>query len=422
MTYLPRYLAIDAPLNSPGEDTGAVCFTFDAKWVPYILGCLQGLTLEIAWKDNQRRASGEASLLLAEFLSAGLCAVAPIGGEEGDDCMGCCIRVENGKIQTLNCGVWTDVPGGDIKAIVNGTSQPAAGTPQPTPGECMDFAGTVQYGGRWLLPVPVSTGDKITVARAEGATSDYTFTQLLWRCADGNLFLGGICVDGSSITDSLAPMPSAPQQALIGFDGTNYYNFAAAAAFVPVEITIPAGITNANFTFLVNDEVTFGSGNLSFGGNVCKVSPNIERFTHTFDLRVSLGGLSIRTAGAVAPFAAFVPGTGVQVNNPSGSTGQGLLEVGMVTPRTLQNVVVRLVAATTPDIFNVHGIYNVPAINFFTATPIEGFVDGSNPSLDETAHFTVACNAFKVNCDAQASGDTDTIIQIQVSADGTDPF
>jgi len=422
MTYLPRYLAIDAPLDPPGIDAGRVCFSFDAKWRPYILGLLQALTLEIAWKANQQQASGEASLLLEEFLSAGICDVPLLGTDCGDCDMGCCIRVEDGKIQTLNCGVWTDVPGGDIKAIVNGTSQPAAGTPQPTPGECMDFAGSVQYGGRWLLPVPVSTGDVITVTRVEGATSDYTFTQLLWRCGDGNVFLGGVCVDGSAITDSLAPMPSAPQQALIGFDGTNYYDFSAAAGFVPVVVTIPPGISNANFTFLVNDEVTFGSGNLSFGGNICKASDTVTRFTHTFDLRTSLDGMSITLVGAAAPLSHWVAGAGVQVDNPSGLSGQGSLRVGRTTPRTLHNVTLRVLANVPADLVGANGVYNMPASDPLQGSPSEYYLDPAGGDIDFSHAFVFACDAFMVQMNATPNPSTSTVSQIIISADGADPF
>lgn len=422
MTYLPRYLAIDAPLNPPGPNAGRVCFSFDAKWLPYILGSLQGLTLEIAWKSNQQQASGEASLLLAEFLSAGLCAVPETGGIEMEDCMGCCIRVQDGKIQVFSCGEWQDVPGGDIKAIVNGTSQPAAGTPQPAAGECMGFSGSVAWGGRWLLPVPVNAGDKIKVTQCRGATTDYALTQLLWRCGDGTIFIGDVCVSGSEILDSLAPAPTFPQQALIGFDGANYYNFADAASSIPVEITIPSGIVNANFVFLINDEVTFGAGDLSFDMSICKASENVERFSHTFDLRAGLGGMVIRTAGAVAPFAAFSPGVGVTIHNPSAVSGQGLLEVGIHCPRTLHNVVVRLVATTTPPSYNEHGIYNMQGPDIFTSTILETFADATNPNLNMSAAFAGACDYLKVNANADHAGDDSTITQIVVAADGSDPF
>jgi len=415
------YQPFDEPIPPPPSDKGEVCLSIDRKWKPYLIGLLKTLLIDRTWETDEIRASGEASLLLEEILLADDCEIPPLGGE-GDDCMGCCIRVENGVIQTLNCGVWTDVPGGDIKAIVNGTSQPAGGTPQPGPAECVDFAGSVQYGGRYLLPYPVSTGDVITLQRVEGATSDYTFTQLLWRCGDGNLFLGSVCVDGSSIIDSLAPMPTAPQQALIGFDGTNYYDFSAAASFVPVTVTIPSGISNQNFTFLVNDEVTFGSGNLSFGGSFCKANPNVERFTHVFDLRTSLSGFNITVVGGASPLAAWIAGVGVQVTNPSGVSGQGSQRAGMLTPRTLNNVNLRMIGTCSPDVGGHNGVYNMPTSDYMKGTPVEAYGPPGDGSVDYNHDFASPCDAFMVEFDATTVPSTSTLEQIIISADGSDPF
>jgi hypothetical protein len=268
------YQPIDKKIATPGNDTGRVCFSFDGKWLPIMFGLLQTLQMPQTWQDPDTGIN-ESSLLIQDFMTAALCANnVQMGRESECDCMGCCLRwSDTGMLQQFVCGEWVDVPGNPTAALANG-SQPATGAPQPAPGGCEEFLGKVQYGGRWLLPVPINSGDTLRVSGCTGATTDYALTELLWRCGDGLIFFGGTCVEGSSILDPSAPMPSAPQQALIAFDGTNYYNCAVAADGLPVDITIPPGITDKSLVFLVNDEVTFGAGDLSFSVRVCKPTPS----------------------------------------------------------------------------------------------------------------------------------------------------
>ena len=92
----------------------------------------------------------------------------PVGGGGcGDDCMGCCIRVENGHIQTLNCGVWEDILGGDLNDLLPGgvKQPPPGGTLEP--GQSVDYCPALAGSNSYLLPVAVNAGDVITITGAE---------------------------------------------------------------------------------------------------------------------------------------------------------------------------------------------------------------------------------------------------------------
>lgn len=415
------YVPFDEPIPAPQPDRGALCFSIDAKWKPYLVGLLKTLLVERTWSEDKEIATGEASLLLEAIITADFCVVEQPGIQMEED-MSCCIRWgDNGQLQVFSCGEWTDVPGKGTRALANG-SQPADGAPQPDPGGCEQFFGLVAYGGRWRLPVPVNTGDTVEVSDATGAVQGYTTDIVIWRGANGLWSLGGVLVAGTELFDGLNPLPLVPRDALIAWDGTNYYDCSDAANGGSTTLTIGAGVVNGNLMFLVNQNLDFGTGDFSFQTRMCKQSDSVTRFTHTFDLRLSAAGFNITVPGAVAPLASFVPGVGVQVNNPSGVGGSGALRVARATPRTLQNTVIRVIASTTPDPIGNNGTYNMPAANPIAGAPIEFFPNNAYPTVDTTANFTQDCDAFMAEFDAIFAGNTDTIIQIIVSADGTDPF
>jgi hypothetical protein len=64
------YVVFDTPIPPPPDESlGAVCFRFDAKWRPYILGVLAALLAKHSWQSEADRATGEASLLIADFMA-----------------------------------------------------------------------------------------------------------------------------------------------------------------------------------------------------------------------------------------------------------------------------------------------------------------------------------------------------------------
>lgn len=254
----------------PVENQGPFCLEIDGKWIPYLLGAVSALAVDQTWQADQYRATGEARNLLGQLASAIACAVDARHGVEMEDCMGCCIRWSDaGILQVLSCGEWVDVPGPGSMPGGN-YNQPAQGVPQPGAGECESFIGKVIFFGRWLLPVPVSTGDIVTVTNAFGATTDYLIDGLRWNCGDGTEFFASGCLTGSEYFDGSDPAPAFHHGNLIAFDGTNYYDCGPAANSLTATINIPPGITDQNLTFLINAPGPAGAGDLTFDVRICK--------------------------------------------------------------------------------------------------------------------------------------------------------
>lgn len=294
--YLPPFLSLDVPIKPPGPDEGPVCFQFDAKWIPYILAVLKTLTLDGVYASDQDAAKGAASELLEIFMGAGICSpTTDLNGLGSEDCMGCCIRMRNGILQVLQCGEWVPVDGWDINAVTG--NQPGAGSPQPAPGACQTFQGKITPVESWLLPVPVSAGDQITVTNLFGTWSPSAFTGI-WICPDGNLYFAGNCIEGTGSIDTGAPDPTAALNGTVMWDGTNYYDVSNAANVdTPVVVTILPGIVNKQLIVRCNFHGGVEpSGEVTFSIEVCKAVPT--NWTHTFDFVTNASGFVPLSLGA----------------------------------------------------------------------------------------------------------------------------
>jgi len=388
--YLPPFLALDAPIPAPGGNQGPVCFRFDAKWIPYILAVVKTLTLEGVWANDQDNAMGEANQLVDIFMGKGNCsAFNDPSGSEIEDCMGCCIRMRNGILQVLQCGEWVTVDGWDTSAIA--PAQPGQGSPQPAAGGCQNFTGIISPTGSWLLPVPVSTGDVITIKNLNGAWSPSAFTDI-WDCPDGNLYFAGGCVGGTAGFDSGAPMPSAPLNGTICYDGTHYYDVSAAAEVDnPVSFTILSGITNKQL--LVRCNLHGGvdpSGEVSFDIEVCKGTPS--GWTHTFSFALSTDGFTPVVNSGV-PWGAWSAGTGFVTTDVAQTGGDFWRAIWVdragITPFALDTVEMRFNFALghhdNPTSYGAHLVAYVagtPTDEIAVANP--AVPNGSNQVLSGT--------------------------------------
>lgn len=283
--YTRDYLTLDVPVPPPGPDEGPVCFTFDAKWVPYVVSVVKSLTMDGVYASDQDRAKGEASLLLASFMEQFACSTKPdLAGSEIDDCMGCCIRMRDGVLQVLQCGEWVAVDGWDSAAIGSAINSPKKGDIVPPPGGCQTYIGKVNAASAWALPATVNTGDVITVTNALG--SWWTPLDLgIQRCPDGLIYFAGGCVDGTGHTESGDPLNTAPHDCLIAYDGTHYYDCSAAADGGPATFTIGSGVVNGHLVMMMNTPDTIGFGEVAFDIEICNhVS---EDWSHVIDLTVT---------------------------------------------------------------------------------------------------------------------------------------
>lgn len=274
------YQSLTEPIPAPPDDQGELCLRIDAKWRPYLLAILKQLLIERTWENDAYRATGEASILLHQIASAEFCIPDEQPGVSGDDCMGCCLRWNNGKLQILSCGEWTDVPGlqgGNVQQ----PSQPGEGSGgPPSPGECKDYRAVIPAHGSWLLPAVVNAGDTIHLFDFDGSTTEVGGIGR-WNCQDGNLFFNGVCVPLTQYTDSTTIDPSLFTGQVIAKIAGVYYD-----ALTP--ITVPSGISNEQVALMIN----YSPGGNYEGELVCQVelcNNAAGGYSHTFNFELSPG-------------------------------------------------------------------------------------------------------------------------------------
>lgn len=159
----------------------------------------------------------------------------------------------------------------DLSLCKPGPGQPGAGAEQPRPGGCATYSGDMQAPYTWLLPTNVNENDTIEVIGFTGAWTDGNALGQ-WRCPDGSLYVAGVCV-GALLYDSLDPLPASPHMTLLALIDGVYYD----AMRGP--ITVPSGVSNAQVTFLANDELrSDNSGAIGFDVKVCnnQAAPGVD--------------------------------------------------------------------------------------------------------------------------------------------------
>jgi len=181
----------------------------------------------------------------------------------------------------------------DFSGCISGQTVQPRGPGALGPSQAYDTCLTLDAKGQWLIPVPVSTGDIITVSSVTGAWSDGT---LLWKCPDGTPFIAGVCVGakGHSAGD---PSATLYHMALIlNINGVWYDPLSG-------PVTVPAGVTNVNAYFQANDvTLTDNQGSIGFCVDVLKSATPANTWQHTFDFTTGLHGF--RTASANTTYVA----------------------------------------------------------------------------------------------------------------------
>lgn len=223
--------------------------------------------------------------------------------------MGCCLRFQNGILQCLECGVWTDVPG-----QTPGTGgQPGGGTPQPTPnGGTQEYCATLGSMSKWLVPVPVNSGDTILLTNLYGGWQDNR--RINWNCPDGWVLVDGDCIETVPSSGS-DPVPTSLHMALVGEINGTFYEILniPLGGTQPTAFTIPAGISNAQMTIQANtDRLDLTNGDVSF----CLEYTNNQagNWQHTFDFTVAAFPADWHplhdTSTSPADLAVYTPGSG----------------------------------------------------------------------------------------------------------------
>jgi len=276
--------------------------------MPYVAGALSQLLLQSTWDcdlETLQNVQGQ----VFDLISMINCATAPTieqlcgsMGTGGDDCMGCCLRYQNGKLQQLECGVWTDIAG-QADGVPGAPPQPGQGSPQPAPQTCQEYTGVLQGNGKYLIPTPLSTGDTVQLETAIGATND----SIAWFCPDGSQFFSGECFDGLVTYLGTDPLPATPHLSVLLQVGADYYPLGQAGT-----VTVGAGHTNDQAILIVNTSTPATvNGSIQFKISVC--NNQLGTFTHVFDFITNPWSayVSIPTgAGSSGPSGVYSPGLG----------------------------------------------------------------------------------------------------------------
>ena len=399
----------------------------NCEWMPYVAGALSQLLLQTTWDtsdvDALQLVQNRAQLLISLFN----CSTAPnaeqlcgLLGSGGEDCMGCCLRFQDGVLQQLECGVWTAVPGQGIGGVFPPT-QPGAGTEVPGAGECKTYHASVPSGKQWLLPTLVNSGDVLTPSNPQGATTDIGGPGR-WNCPDGGYFQLG-SNQGNQITDPDTPAPDLFYGSMIwAIDGV-YYN-----ALEP--LTIPGGIVNAPAVLMIN----YDDGGAYYGEDTLDVefcNNTSGTFRHVFDF--------VSTPGTFQPYSDSLFTTPIGVWSPGVGWDQTLqVEAGVgyrvaaagrdFTSRTLTSIQMKY------DLSEGHNDSGgAPGIQFFVdgslvfSVPWNAEVGGTDQEVrwDGTASAASVLQFFLGVGNQTGGADpggTGTVTQLIVEGIGSDPF
>jgi hypothetical protein len=360
---------------------------------------------------------GQATDLMNLFNCAILPTLSELCGSlpgTGDCEMGCCLRFQDGKLQMLNCGVWEDVAGQEGNEP--GTLQPTGEGQQPAPGGgCTKFRATLQSGSQWLLPVPVNSGDTITISDFSGATHESP--AIPWVGPQGQDLFFGTYQTGTEVFFDDTPVPSAPNQSVIV-----YIN---GFAYSPLDgpFTVPGGVVNVQpyFDFNVVDVDSIG-GFVQFTVEVC--NEQVPDWTHEFDFSKGTGKwFAISDGGALATWS---PDGWQGANDVFGGcapdpTDRGLLFIQRNLDSSQHISTVRIIGSTDTN----NGPGNGDRTFYYDASTITLGLNASTGAFDVTvspgATVTTSIKVL-INSLCFAAPPSITVNKVIVTGTGTDPF
>jgi len=403
---------------------------FNYKWCKVIVGSLSQLLLNTTWDTA---SLDELSAIQQDVfdLMASFCVDPPpagftpnTGADGGDDFM---LRQNPDN----PCELQTSVDGvnwctwADLSKCEPQVTQPAGGTPQPTPGGgCQTYHAILPSSGKWLLPYFVSSGDVMTIRNLKGASNDGTLSP--WYCGDGGVFLLGFC-DGSSTTSSSDPIPTSPHLSLIAHVGGLY---------IPVlggPITIGAVGVGQQLEFQVNDSIlSDNSGSLEFDVEICNNQD--ATWSHVLDLRAS--SLGFAGDGWIACSSGSMG---------DWTPGQGLTQGYCLNSIThYEQVSMEVLFSSNINIDSVAYLYDVTVDPLNAGTDIHDIItyrdtggtqhtstdfiggDGTAKSIGDTTPRTIKAIGVRIGCGSVDTPTTPTgtarVYQLTVSGHGTDPF
>lgn len=423
--------SFQSPVRPPTHDPNtepAATVRISCEWLLYIRGALTQLLLESTWDTDaagvdlvQQRVFNLLSMLSGT--APGDCgnpALEVNAGLDCEDCMGCCLRVQNGVLQTLVCGVWTDVPGQGPGGL--GLGQPGAGSKVPAPGGgSQEYCGYVNGNGTWLLPVNVSTGDVIQFADLTGAWN--SSETVAWQCPNGFSYFAGACFFAIPL-GAPDPLPTVRHMQIIAnVNGAERDVLNTDLAGNPQPYTVPGGISNAQVLVHGNTSSTNpGNGQVAFCVTV--TNNQLGNFDHVFDFGGSPLGWIGNTEAGVTPTwsppgwhgAPFVNGG---CGGPNDAVVGGI-HIPMPSSRHVDTI--RVKGNTSTDKGPGNGLR---AIVIDGGAPISLGLDASVGDFDVTITINATVNTeikVELNSVCFAAVPSTLVALVEVRGVGTDPF
>lgn len=307
---------IDAPTR---------CYQIEIPDDPLYIAAFMGALWELQYWWNWQRDPDHKAIQVAKRLRPLLeniryCDGTPVNtgfaGAGGDDEIMLRQNPENPcELQNSVDGV-TWCTWADLSLCVQ-TDQPGDNSRQPSPGggeQC--YTAKLMANGQWLLPTSVNTGDTLMLTKPGGAATGGTIN---WYCPNGNAFVAGVCIPGTGGYASGDPVALAFHMAVVVKIAAVYYVITPDVLF-----TVPAGVSNAQVVFQVNDSVlTDNAGDYSF--EVCVKNNQASNWSHTFAFPATAAnfGAQSYTPGS-PPGSVYTLGTGWVSNKTDAGDGTGI--------------------------------------------------------------------------------------------------
>jgi len=408
-------LVVDPPTRT--------CYTIPVPDDPQHRAAFRGALLNLAsatkWQYDPAHTAKEAAAVWREIYDLVVeCENSTTTPESWDeDLTSLCeaLRYQNGKLQALCCGTWTDISGQPAQGWLPGAT--GSGVTPPSSGACKTYNAQLSGNGYWYSPFVVSSGDTIAVSNAKGAT--YNPAAVIWQCPDGSLFFAGACIS-STVTAAGNPLPAVLSGKLIAKIGSTFYDVSNGGTF-----TVPGGISSQPVQFQINyASLTGSSGDITFDVVYCNNAAT--SYTHTFDFTITNGGFAplsgLALNGSWTPGTGWVAGTGV-----SGGVNVRLVNLRLFfAARTIDSAYVTFdytkgtIASPSGHVWQVS-----QQTSYWLDVLASATVNGTNLLRGSAASYAGSTELdilIQCHSDASAAAGLVTVKKLVVTGPGADPF
>jgi hypothetical protein len=295
--------------------------------------------------------------------------------------------------------------------------------PPAPPGECADYNATLQGSEAWPIPVPLSSGDTVSVTGFDGATLESG--QILWRGPQGKTFFNRAYLNGTEYTDPGDLVPTAPHQSLVLSINGAYYSLIGGT------FTVPGGISNAQGSVVLNVSSPGSiSGSVRFKATVCNNQP--LTWSHTFDFTInSFGDLfTFPTHDYLSgPLGYYQPGVGITGDFQTDIDGKSYNGLYIALDRVINYTEVRADFTYTAGTYaSIYPNYSFEYNYFPGPTSHNQVTLPTTPTSPQIDPIPISSTNLEVQIltgmrdDGTDPGGNCVLTSLRISGTGTDPF